>query len=412
VRCAKCGNENSPTNRFCGMCGAVLGNPSQGNQAPRRVAAGAPVEGERKTLGEKTLGQGKLQPAEDLASAEPRLPPRPAPAARSASTAPSIAGPSFLGLNDPGLNDGGERPAGGHDSLKRSAGNLDYLLEDEEEPSRGWGKLALVAVALLLAGGFGYLRWKQGGFDWVTSVKKPAVETLQGTPDSGSSGAGGPSDTSNASSSPVSRTPGSSEPIAGAAGPNANAAPDATNPNIAGTATGRNAETPDAGNAPSSAPAPAPLPNASAAETPMAKTAEADSSQPAPSDESEPEAPAPKPEASVRKSARERKSAPATPVDLPAEAERYIYGRGVAQDCDRGLRLLKPEAQSDPKAMITLGSLYSSGTCTPRDLPSAYRWFALALHKQPDNVRLQDDLQKLWGEMTQPERQLAIKLSQ
>lgn len=102
-----------------------------------------------------------------------------------------------------------------------------------------------------------------------------------------------------------------------------------------------------------------------------------------------------------------------TPVDATAEAERYIYGRGVAQDCDRGLRLLKPAAaQANPKAMMTLGSLYSSGTCTPRDLPTAYRWFALALHKQPDNQALQDNLQKLWSQMTQPERQLAIKLSQ
>ena len=71
-----------------------------------------------------------------------------------------------------------------------------------------------------------------------------------------------------------------------------------------------------------------------------------------------------------------------------------------------------PAAQSNAKAMIALGALYSSGTCTPRDLPTAYRWFALALHKQPDNQPLQDDLQKLWTQMTQPERQLAIKLSQ
>jgi TPR repeat protein len=95
------------------------------------------------------------------------------------------------------------------------------------------------------------------------------------------------------------------------------------------------------------------------------------------------------------------------------EAERYIYGRGVRQDCDHGLRLMKPAAeQSNTKAMISLGALYSTGTCTPRDLPTAYRWFALALHKDPDNQALQDDLQKLWSQMTPPERQLAIKLSQ
>ena len=96
-----------------------------------------------------------------------------------------------------------------------------------------------------------------------------------------------------------------------------------------------------------------------------------------------------------------------------SEAQRYIDGKGVRQDCDRGLRLLKPAAeQGNAKAMIEMGALYSAGLCTPRDLPTSYRWFALALRKDPDNQSLQSDLNKLWGEMTQPERQLAIKLSQ
>ncbi len=96
-----------------------------------------------------------------------------------------------------------------------------------------------------------------------------------------------------------------------------------------------------------------------------------------------------------------------------AEAQKYIYGRGVAQDCERGMRLLKPAAaQANPKAMTEMGALYSAGLCTPHDLPTAYRWFAMALRKDPDNQPVQADLQKLWGEMTQPERQLAIRLSQ
>jgi TPR repeat protein len=77
------------------------------------------------------------------------------------------------------------------------------------------------------------------------------------------------------------------------------------------------------------------------------------------------------------------------------------------------MHMLKQGAQeSNVKAMISLGARYSTGTCAPRDLPTSYRWFALALHKEPDNQALQDDLQKLWAQMTQPERQLAIKLSQ
>jgi hypothetical protein len=120
--------------------------------------------------------------------------------------------------------------------------------------------------------------------------------------------------------------------------------------------------------------------------------------------------PAPKP-AAPKPSAASR---PVAPYDPVSEAQKYLYGRGGApQDCDRGLRLLRPAAnQAQPKAMIEMGALYSAGLCTPHDLPTAYRWFALALRKDPENTAVQADLQKLWGEMTPPERQLAIKLTQ
>ena len=77
------------------------------------------------------------------------------------------------------------------------------------------------------------------------------------------------------------------------------------------------------------------------------------------------------------------------------------------------MRLLKPAAnQSNAKAMIEMGALYSAGLCTPHDLPTAYRWFAMALRIDSNNDAVQGDLQKLWGEMTPAERQLAIKLTQ
>jgi len=103
----------------------------------------------------------------------------------------------------------------------------------------------------------------------------------------------------------------------------------------------------------------------------------------------------------------------AKPVDPVAEAEKFIYGRGAPQNCDRGMKELRPSAaKGNPKAMISLGALYATGVCAPRDLPTAYHWFALALRKQPDDQPLQENMKKLWGDMTQPERQLAIRLSQ
>jgi TPR repeat protein len=101
------------------------------------------------------------------------------------------------------------------------------------------------------------------------------------------------------------------------------------------------------------------------------------------------------------------------PFDPVSEAQKYLYGKGIPQDCERGMHLLKSAAnQSNPKAMIEMGALYSAGLCTPHDLPTAYSWFSKVLRKDPDNKAASDDLNKLWGEMTQPERQLAIKLSQ
>ena len=135
-------------------------------------------------------------------------------------------------------------------------------------------------------------------------------------------------------------------------------------------------------------------------ETPAPAAATKPAERPKPA----PKAPAPKPSAATRSTST---------YDPVVEAQKYLYGRGAPQDCDRGLRLLRPAAnQANPKAMIEMGALYSAGLCTPHDLPTAYRWFAMALRKDPENTAVQADLQKLWGEMTQPERQLAIKLTQ
>jgi hypothetical protein len=133
-------------------------------------------------------------------------------------------------------------------------------------------------------------------------------------------------------------------------------------------------------------------------ETSTPATKPADTPKPAP------KAATPKPSAATK---------PAAAYDPVTESRKYLYGRGAPQDCDRGMRLLKPAAnQGNPKAMVEMGALYSAGLCTPRDLPTAYRWFAIALRKDPENTSIKDDLSKLWGEMTQPERQLAIKLTQ
>jgi TPR repeat protein len=90
-----------------------------------------------------------------------------------------------------------------------------------------------------------------------------------------------------------------------------------------------------------------------------------------------------------------------------------LYGRGVTQDCTKGLHYVKPAAdKSNAKAMITMGALYATGHCLSRDLPTAYRFFALALRQDPENGPLKQNVEMVWGQMTQLERQQAMRLTQ
>ena len=422
MRCGRCGNDNADANRFCGTCGAPLAaQPQSAAQSPSVAPVGIPAPPESKpAIRNSQIALQSFDPAPASRRPAPLSSPRPEPRRE-----PVITGPSFLGLNraSPGADGEAYRnhhdDSIGHGPLQASSSSLDYLLEDEEEPKSGGWKLSLILIVLALAVGFGYLRWKRGGFeglgDWLASKKaavtNPAPDSAPNSSDSSPSATG----TSSAPNS-TAQTSSSSPPVTPI--PTDGPAPNPANP--------ATSDAPNAGSTPAAAQAATPPPIADAAQAAQPATSantgpaadspsrSSASNSEQDSDEEQPAAPA-KPVARKALAAKPSAAKPLAAMsnNSVAEAERYIYGRGIAQDCDRGLRLLKPAAeQSNPKAMISLGALYSTGTCTPRDLPTAYRWFALALHKQPDNLVLQDDLQKLWSQMTQPERQLAIKLSQ
>ena len=391
MRCPRCGNENLATNRFCGSCGASL--VSEVAPAGVRGEAASPPTGVRKAV--------------TPTSGEPA----------------SITGPSFLGLNAPAPS----RP-GSSASLLRDAHhgppsrNLDYLLEDDDEPRGVAGKVFLILIALALALGFGYLRWRHQGLSSLWSgLTKPATtqtaETLHSATDT-------PASAPDAPAAPPSSTGSSAGQQTASASQPAAAAPDSSAASSSSTAGGPAAASPGTAAAPAATPdanaakaptnattSPAAPANAPAADTPASDDGK--SAPPAAASSDESSEPAPAPTASAKPRVAPKPSV-AKPFDQVTEAEKYIYGRGgMRQDCDRGLRMLRPVAeQSNPRAMISLGALYSTGVCTPRDLPTAYRWFALALRKQPDNQPLQENLQRLWSQMTLPERQLAVKLSQ
>lgn len=95
------------------------------------------------------------------------------------------------------------------------------------------------------------------------------------------------------------------------------------------------------------------------------------------------------------------------------KAEAYLYGRGAAQNCDEAVKNLKAaSAKSNAKARSTFGTMYATGHCVPRDLPTSYLWFALALRADPNNQILEKDLTAVWNQMTPPERQMAARMKQ
>jgi zinc-ribbon domain len=476
VRCPHCGNENPETHRFCGMCGASLlqgpgaamaapGNsiatPAGSVSAPRTAAptAGVPRSAAPESSPAATATIPRPNPPAPAPAAAAEAPTRaaarqtepiaPRPLQRATEQEPVISGPSFLGLNQPAA----PPPRRGRLSIDPnsapSSGNLDYLLEDDEPRSGGGGwKVVLILIALALAVSFGYLRWKNQGLPFLNPAAKPAAQapaSTQTAPDANSNASAPTNPANTAPVNPANTTAGSPAPNSAATAPASNPGGSAATGNspanatapqssastsapaaVTGAPSGGSNQAAVAAPAGSSNSAPAVTPSTTAgpgvnpsaatpnATAPASTPAAAPPSAPTKSDNSS-EAAADNDAKNVATPASETSKPPAAikRVDTVAEAQKYLYGKGVPQDCDRGLRLLKPAANAgNPKAMIEMGALYSAGLCAPHDLPTSYRWFAMALRKDPDNQSVATDLQKLWGEMTQPERQLAIRLSQ
>jgi TPR repeat protein len=353
VRCTECGYENRDPYRYCGRCGKPL---------------------------------QPLEPA----------------AAPSESAPPTVGGPSFLGLT--------EEP-------KR---NLDYLLEDE--PHSHHGRM-YVALALLVAAGlFIGWRWHREGYPWAERSATPpaASDTTSPSPTAPL----GPSASESASSQArpaAPQNPGESHTIQ----------EDEQKSNVADKTKGEPKETQAATQQVQGAPqqtTPAPAASSSAATVPQSKTPEL--AQPEPTSNTENDDAALKPESrsaatGTSPEVADNPETPAAPAAKPpksaapsgtyedklaAEGEKYLYGDGVPENCARAQKKLTAAAKSsNVKAQSLLGTMYATGHCVSRDLPTAYRWFAKALHQDPSNARVQQDLEVLWRQMTPDERQAALR---
>jgi TPR repeat protein len=378
VICPKCGEDNSDNFRFCGMCGTLL----EARLEARRPA-GAPVPGLPK-----------------IANASEPLRPLVVDAATHAANkpVPSISGPSVLGLDrtgtsQPGINQrspnqpGPNQPSPNQptiDSLReKSFSGLDSFFEPEQ-PKTGSRRIFLLVALLAALGAAGW--WTYTNYLGATESRKPEAATS-----SAGSAAEKPSTKPAGQAAAPPLDAGSSQAVAPPAG-------------VPGDQAG----------------------NASAGPGSTGKTAEAEAK---PATEAKPVTPAPAVpriavgDKSAEKSESRVTAAKAPKLPAPAAAdtgdaafhkgEAYLYGRGAPANCNEAVKYLKAaSAKSNAKARSTFGTMYATGHCVPRDLPTSYLWFALALRADPNNQILEKDLSAVWNQMTPPERQLATRMKQ
>ncbi len=334
----------------------------------------------------------------------PRTPPtaKPVPASprslvvddvpRSApQSVPPISGPSMLGLSQPGASQAyppqpatTARPNQSYEDPlpNQSFSGLDSFLEPEQ-PSGG-RRVLLLAVLLVALGAAG---WWTFSYLRAAESRKSQTPTTAATPEVGDSSSDNSVNKSSGTNQPTdqSTTP---APAAGSAQSPGTAVPEGPSENASPIP-----DTTQKPAAPAARPTPKPVP-AKPKPTRAAKLAEKREAA-----------------ARIQKSA-EPAPAPTGDADF-RRGEAYLYGRGVPENCAEAIKNLKAaSAASSAKAKSAFGTMYATGHCVPRDLPTSYLWFAMALRADPNNQILEKDLNAVWNQMTPPERQQATRMKQ
>jgi hypothetical protein len=436
VTCPKCGENNSGTFRFCGMCGTSL-EPSPAGKAADKLStlpSSEPVSSSSISRPASRATFPSPSPSVSQPTSTPAIAPGQRPMERNtfnapeprrqfvmekalperererARSVPPISGPSMLGLDQPepisaasprnaAIDLEFDRPSTDRASLKssrfdddlssdslrqRSFSGLDSYMEPSNSGAR---RVVLLFVLLAALGGAGW--WAYNNYVGLVQSRRAQSDT---------SGVVEPP-TDSASSKPAPPEP------APAPVPPAGTAQSTTPPSDVEEGPSENAS-----------PAPAST-TASSADAAPVKPAP----RPAPIAKAQAPKPAPKSIAPRHEPAMAAATASRIPATPPADtgdasfrkAEAYLYGRGAAQNCNEAIKNLKDaSAKSNAKARSTFGTLYATGHCVPRDLPTSYLWFALALRVDPNNQILEKDLTAVWNQMTPPERQMATRMKQ
>jgi cytoskeletal protein RodZ len=397
VICPNCREDNAPTFRFCGMCGTSLeprrpGAPALGPLSAIPASPG-PVSAPVSTapistapVSTKTANSDPLRPlvVDNASNAlNKQVPPISGPSMLGLDQVAAQSGPNQYSQDQPSIN----QPS--IDSLReKSFSGLDSFFE-HEPPKNSGGRILLMVVLLAALGGAGW--WVYTNYLGPSEPRKAETATSSTTSSSGESPAETPStkpESKDAAAAPDAGSSQAAVPTAAApegSSENANASPDAESKPVT--------EAKPATPAPSTPSTKiAPIEKIAAKREPgvtSARAAKAETSK------------QPAPEAADTGDADFRK------------ADAFLYGRGAAENCDQAVKYLKSaSAKSNAKARSAFGTMYATGHCVPRDLPTSYLWFALALQVDPNNQILEKDLNSVWSEMTPPERQLATRMKQ
>jgi hypothetical protein len=382
VICPNCREDNAPNFRFCGMCGTSL--------EPRRPL-GAPA------LDPLSAFPPPVPPPSPGRTVNSSAPLRPVVVEEAPRTVdksvPPIAGPSMLGLNQPSANphstDRATPPSPdlhqpSMDLLReRSFSGLDSFLEPEQ-PKTGGRRILLMLVLLVALGAAAW--WTYTNYLGATEGRKSKPAPSNAGDNSAERAATRPS-TQDTAPAPATGAPHAGAPPAEVPeGPseNANAAPDTTRKSL------------DSG----AKPAAEAKPVTPALATPAKTRSDNRESKRAAS------------ATSVVTSTKISKATDTGDADF-RKGEASLYGRGARENCDEAVKYLKAaSAKSSAKARSAFGTMYATGHCVPRDLPTSYLWFALALRVDPNNQILEKDLNAVWNQMTPPERQMATRMKQ
>jgi zinc-ribbon domain len=388
VICPNCREDNAPNFRFCGMCGTSL---------ELRRPLGAPA------LDPLSAFPPPVPPVSPSRTANTPAPLRPVVVEDASRIAdkpvPPIAGPSMLGLTQPAANPHSTDRSTPHEPdlrqpstdllRERSFSGLDSFLEPEQ-PKTGGRRILLMLVLLVALGSAGW--WTYTNYLGATEGRKPEPAASSAGDTSAEKESTKPS-TQDAAPAPAGGSSGAVAPSAEvpeSSSENASAGPDTTRKAL------------DAGAKPAAEAKPAIPVAVTPAQTRSTDRREA---QRVPG------------VASVVTSSKISKSPPPAATDIGdadfRKGEAYLYGRGGRENCDEAVKNLKAaSAKSNAKARSAFGTMYATGHCVPRDLPTSYLWFALALRVDPNNQILEKDLNAVWNQMTPPERQMATRMKQ